>query len=375
MTQVTTCQHLGKISCAAGRPAPAQHGTPSRRPRGILSRMALAQVTDVAARAGVSPATVSNALNHPDKVSAKTRERVRQAIEELGYVRNDAARQLRQQQNLAVGMIVLDIGNPFFADVARGAENTLGELQRPLLLGNSSQNAERELTQLRLFEEQRVAGILITPVGDVLQRLGQIKDRGIAVVIVDREAGADEFSSVSTDDVLGGRLAAQHLLELGRRRIAVIGGPRIIRQVADRYEGARTAASALEDATVQLWDTGAMDSQAGRDATKTLLALPAEERPDAIFATNDLVALGALQELTRAGIHVPEDVALIGYDDIQFAASATVPISSIRQPAQEIGARAARLLVAAIADPSASVQHPVFTPALVARESTLGTRG
>ncbi|NUL43829.1 LacI family DNA-binding transcriptional regulator [Cellulosimicrobium funkei] len=333
----------------------------------------MAQVKDVAARAGVSPATVSNALNHPDKVSAKTQERVRRAIEELGYVRNDAARQLRQQQNLAVGMIVLDIGNPFFADVTHGAESTLAALQRPLLLGNSGQNAERELTQLRIFEEQRVGGILIAPVGDVLERLSQVRERGIAVVIVDRESGADQFSSVSSDDLLGGRLAVQHLVDLGRRRISVIGGPRMIRQVAHRYQGAQAAAAGVLGASVNLWDTGAMDSQAGREATRAVLDLPSAERPDAIFATNDLVALGALQELTRAGVRVPDDIALIGYDDIQFAALATIPISSIRQPAREMGVRAAELLVASIENPDSRVEHPVFTPSLVARQSTVGS--
>ena len=334
--------------------------------------MALAQVRDVAARAGVSPATVSNALNHPDKVSEATRERVQEAIAELGYVRNDAARQLRQQQNLAVGMIVLDIGNPFFADVARGAENSLEALHRPLLLGNSSQSSQRELTQLRLFEEQRVAGILVTPAGDIIERLHEIRRRGIAVVIVDRDAGTEAIPSVSTDDVLGGRLATEHLLDLGRRRIAVVGGPRHIRQVAHRHEGALAAAEEYDGAQVRLFDTGAMDSAAGREATRALLELSDAERPDAIFATNDLVALGALQELSRAGVRVPEDIALIGYDDIAFTASATVPISSIGQPAEEMGMRAAELLVAAIEDPESPVEHQVFTPSLVPRESTLG---
>ena len=372
MTRVTSCQHLNMVREQDHDRQAQFRVVLDREAKGILRPMAVAQVRDVAARAGVSPATVSNALNHPDKVSEKTRLRVHRAIEELGYVRNDAARQLRQQHNLAVGMIVLDIGNPFFADVARGAENNLAALQRPLLLGNSSQNAERELTQLRLFEEQRVDGILITPVGDVLSRLAQIKQRGIAVVIVDREAGADQFSSVSTNDRLGGRLAVQHLLDLGRRRISVIGGPQMIRQVAHRHQGAQDAAAGVDGAQVSLFDTGTMDSQAGREATRAVLDLPRHERPDAVFATNDLVALGVLQELSRSGVRVPEDIALTGYDDIQFAASATVPISSIRQPAQEMGARAAKLLVAAIEDPSSAVEHPVFTPALVARESTLG---
>lgn len=334
--------------------------------------MAMAQVRDVAAKAKVSPATVSNALNHPEKVSAATRERVQAAIEELGYVRNDAARQLRQQQNRAVGMIVLDVANPFFAGVAQGAEATLSELSRPLLLSNSGQETSRELAHLKLFEEQRVSGILISPVGNVLARLRRLKDRGTAVVIVDRRAGAKEFSSVSADDKLGGRLGACHLIEQGRRRIAVVGGPAKIRQVADRYAGAEAAAKEHEDVSVEYLDTGAMDIDSGRRAARELMSRSRSERPDAIFAANDLVALGALQELVRAGVTVPGDIALMGYDDIEFAASATIPITSVRQPAAEMGERAAGLLVSAIEDAAASVEHPVFTPELIARESTLG---
>ncbi len=333
--------------------------------------MALAQVRDVATHAGVSPATVSNALNHPEKVSETTRRRVQAAIEELGYVRNDAARQLRQRHNTAVGMIVLDVANPFFAAVVRGAEDSLGVHRRPVLVGNSGQDAERELAHLRLFEEQRVSGLLISPVGDVLDRLREISRRGTPVVLVDRHHGDDEFPSVAVDDELGGRMAAEHLLEQGRRRLAMIGGPTSIRQVAHRRAGAQAAVDAVEDASLTMVGTEAMDVESGRDGTRRLLAEDAE-RPDAIFAANDLVALGALQELVRAGVRVPEDVALIGYDDIEFAASATVPISSVRQPAVEMGERAAALLVAAVEDPDAPPEHPRFTPTLVPRESTLG---
>lgn len=337
--------------------------------------MAIAQVRDVAKRAGVSPATVSNALNHPEKVSPLTRERVRAAIEELGYVRNDAARQLRQRGNRAVGMILLDVGNPFFAGVARGAELDLAENNRPLLLGNSAQQGPQELKYLSLFEEQRVAGILVTPVGNILSRLRRIKQRGTAVVIVDRKAGAKEFSSVSADDRHGGRAAAEHLVSLGRSHIAVVGGPPSIRQVADRLAGAESVAQEYDGVSVEYVNTGGMDTESGRVAAREFLARPAGERPDAVFAANDLVALGALQELARAGVAVPEDMALIGYDDIEFAGSATVPISSVRQPAEEMGRSAAQLLMSTLEHPDAAVQHPVFTPELVARQSTLGLSG
>lgn len=334
--------------------------------------MAMAQVRDVAVRAGVSPATVSNALNHPEKVSPLTRQRVQSAIDELGYVRNDAARQLRQRGNRAVGMIVLDVANPFFAGLAQAAESTLTDLQHPLLLGNSAQEKNQELGHLRLFEEQRVAGLLISPVGNVLTKLRRLKQHGTAVVIVDRQVGAEEFSSVTVDDVYGGQLAAEHLISQGRRHIGVIGGPSTIRQVADRHQGAAQMAERYDGVVVEYVDTGAMDSESGRIGTRELLSRTADQRPDAIFAANDLVALGALQELARAGVAVPDDIALMGYDDIEFAASATVPISSIRQPAVDMGKRAADLLITAIEDSEAAVEHATFTPTLSQRESTGG---
>ena len=191
-------------------------------------------VKDVAAAAGVSLGTVSNVLNRPEKVLPATREHVLAVIDDLGFVRNDAARQLRAGTNRAVGMIVLDVRNPFFTDVAQGVEERLGEHRRPLILGSSAQDAPRESTYLDLFEEQRVSGLLITPVGQVLPRLRRLRDRGTAVVVVDRRAGTREFSSIAVDDKRGGRIGAQHLVDTGRRRIAFVGGPKSLSQVKHR---------------------------------------------------------------------------------------------------------------------------------------------
>ncbi|MDR8018938.1 LacI family DNA-binding transcriptional regulator [Nesterenkonia aerolata] len=332
--------------------------------------MAVAQVRDVAARARVSPATVSNAINHPEKVSERTRERVRKAIEELDFIPNDAARQLRAGRNRAVGMIVLDAGNPFFSNLAEGAEDHLAEQGRPLLLGNSSQIPERESAHLALFEEQRVAGLLIIAVGDVTPQLRRLKERDTAVVIVDRMAGEDEFSSVSLDDVEGGRLISQHLIDEGARHIAVVGGPRHLRQVSQRLEGAESTASASPGVQVECIDTGAMDIESGRMAAAGILARDSEQRPDALMATNDLIAIGALQELVRSGLDVPGDMLLSGYDDIAFAGSATIPITSIRQPAHEMGRKSAELLCSLIDDPQTPTEQTVFQPELVIREST-----
>ncbi|GAA4818703.1 LacI family DNA-binding transcriptional regulator [Nocardioides caeni] len=328
-------------------------------------------VKDVAAAAGVSVGTVSNVLNRPEKVSPATLDHVQATIARLGFVRNDAARQLRAGSNRSIGMIVLDIRNPFFTDVARGVEDRLTAHRRPLILGSSGQDASRESTYLDLFEQQRVSGLLITPVGKVLPRLRRLRERGTAVVVVDRRTGSREFSSVSVDDVRGGRLAGQHLAAVGRRRIAFVGGPADLTQVRHRLRGLQESVPA-DGSPVRHVETAAMDADAGRRAAESLLTLPAPERPDAIFGANDLVALGVLQALTLAGVRVPDDVAIVGYDDIDFAASAAIPLTSVRQPRDEMGAVATDLLLAAIDDPAARVRDIVLEPELVVRRSTGG---
>ena len=333
--------------------------------------MVVAQVRDVAALAGVSPGTVSNALNHPEKVTAATRERIQRAIDELGFVRNEAAHRLRRGVRESIGMLVLDVRNPFFTDVARGVELGLAQLGRPLLIGNSDQDPVREQAFLDSFEEQQLSGLLITPVGKDLKRLRRLRDRGTAVVLVDRMSKTSDFSSVAVDDSLGGRLAADHLLEIGRRRIAFIGGPKSIAQVSARLRAARKAVERFGQAQLTFYESAAMDFTAGRDAVEQFLALPRRHRPDAVFAGNDLVAIGALQALTLAGVSVPDDIAIVGYDDIEFAGSAAIPLTSVRQPAVEVGQRAAELLLAEIADPSAArPQHITLKPELVVRQST-----
>ncbi len=335
--------------------------------------MAAANVRDVAALAGVSVGTVSNVLNQSKHVSPATSQRVLAAIDELGFIRNDAARQLRVGQSRTVGFMVLDVSNPFFTDIARGVEDTLTQFNRSLLLGNSGEDAGRELGYLDLFEEQRVSGLLITPVGDVLPRLERLRSRGSPVVLVDRHENADSFSSVSVDDRLGGRLAAEHLLDTGRTSLAFLGGPASILQVADRAGGARDALASRGAAPLRVLEFDAMRAEAGRQGAEQLLALSAGERPDAVFAANDLIALGVLQGLTHAGVRVPDDIAIIGYDDISFVADAAIPISSIRQPAWEMGRAATELLMAEIDDPGAhDYRHVVFQPELVVRESTVG---
>jgi len=334
--------------------------------------MARVSVRDVAHLAGVSVGTVSNVMNHPEKVSDSVVDRVHDAITQLGFIRNDAARQLRAGRSKTIGLVVLDVRNPFFTDIARGAEDKASQAGLALTLGNSDESVERESAYLDLFEEQRVHGILISPFGDITDRLAALRARGIPAVLVDRSSGDDSYSSVSVDDVAGGRMAVEHLLETGRRKIAFVGGPVEIRQVSDRAHGARDAVAAMPGATLETITTDALSVLAGRTAGSEILARAASDRPDAIFAANDLVAMGVLQALMLRGngLNVPSDIAIVGYDDIDFASAAVVPLSSIRQPSALIGMTAVEILLEEAADPSIERRQIVFQPQLIVREST-----
>ncbi|KQO60366.1 LacI family DNA-binding transcriptional regulator [Curtobacterium sp. Leaf261] len=330
-------------------------------------------VREVAALAGVSLGTVSNVLNRPDKVAPTTVERVQAAIAQLGFVRNDFARQLRAGRSSTVGLVVLDGGNPFFTDVARGAEDAAMAKGLAVLVGNSDESADRERTYIDLFEERRVAGLLISPAGDDLSRLELLRDHGTAVVLVDRRADVERFPSVSVDDLAGGRLAAGHLLDIGRRRIAFVGGPFSIRQIADRHRGALEAVRAA-GASLEVIETASLSVLEGRRVGEEIQRRSPAERPDAVFAANDLVAVGLEQAfIMRGSVAIPREIALIGYDDIDFAEATVVPLTSIRQPSREIGSRAIELLLRQIdLGADGPTEHVEFHPELVVRASTAG---
>lgn len=329
-------------------------------------------IKDVARHAGLSVGTVSNALNKPDEVSADALARVLSAVDELGYVRNDAARRLRAGISSTVGFVVLDGQNPFFNEVVRGAEDEASRHGIAILVGNTDEDPAREGMYLDLFEEQRVRGVLIAPYADITRRLTQLRERGIPAVLVDRMNVEGTFSSVATDSVVGGRMAAEHLLDSGRRRIAFVGGPFDMRQVRDRLDGARWAVEASDSgATIEVIATRALTVEEGAAAGRRLLERPPQQRPDALFAANDLVALGLLQSLVVDGsVLVPDQMALIGFDDIAFAAAAAVPISSVRQPSRAIGQTALRILLEESGDDTLIPRQTVFRPELVVRAST-----
>jgi len=329
-------------------------------------------IRDVARRAAVSVGTVSNVLNRPELVSAARRESVRRAITELGFVPNESARHLRRGHGRTIGLVVLDVANPFFTDVARGVEDAANAAGLVVILCNSNEDRAREAGYLDVLEEQRVQGVLLTPVDGGAARLARLRERGIPVVLLDQRAPRKEFCSVSVDDRLGGQLAVGHLIDAGHRRIAFVGGPRSLRQVTDRHAGALAALRAADVPPTALVDVGtpSLNVAGGRDAVARILGMPTARRPTAVFCANDLLALGVLQELTRQRVAVPGRMAIVGYDDIEFASAAAVPLSSVRQPRDQLGRTAAELLVDEVRGADHQHRQVVFKPELVVRESS-----
>ncbi len=339
-----------------------------------------AGMKDVASLAGVAVGTVSNVLNHPDLVRPLTRARVEAAMEELGFIPNGSARQLRAGRSRCLGLVVLDVTNPFFTEVARGVEDYAQAAGYAVILCNSDEAHDKERQYLRVLEEQRVRGILITPVHGRSPELRRIRDRGTPVVLLDRPGSASQCS-VAVDDRRGGEIAVTYLLSLGHRSIALVNGPTAIRQCADRRWGAYRAVEqagldpgqVLTEVTVP-----AMNPRGGAVAADDLLRGARKDtrndtrsKPTAVFCANDMLALGVLRGLSQAGVSVPADLAVVGYDDIEFAADAAVPLTSVRQPKYQLGRAAAELLLDE-ADRPDEHEHRriVFTPELVVRASS-----
>lgn len=347
----------------------------SDRPRPARRTPVEVGISEVAAAAGVSVGTVSNYLNRPDVLAPATSTRVQQAIDALGYVPNIAARNLRVGRSRSIGLLVLDVGNPFFTDFIKGAEHIARAAGYAVLLGNTEEDAARESDYLDLFVEQRVAGVIVAPTGDVRQQMDELRARGARAVLLDEATAAPEFCSLAVNDFAGGRMGIEHLLETGRRRVAFVRGPARIRQVQARHDGVRAGMEGVADARLTVFDADSFSVEAGRQAGEQILALPPEERPTGVFAANDLLALGVLQAMFAAGVRVPDDLALMGYDDIQYAASAAVPLTSIRQPSREMGAQAAAMLLAELASGDEHVhEHVLFEPEIITRTSTSGSR-
>ena len=335
----------------------------------------IARMRDVAARANVSVSTVSIYLNRPDDVGTKSAKRIAEAIEELGFVRNAAASQLRRGTSRTVAFIAFDVGDPFTYMVARGARRRAAEAGLRLVMADTEGVASVEDEYLSLFEEERVRGVLLASVNRGV--LGLRTKLRVPLVMIDHKPVFADVPSVSVDNLKGGALAAGHLIATGRKRLAFVGGPMEMQQIEERIAGARLAVELHPGVTFEVIDTAERTAADGVQAAEQLLARAPHERPDGVFCVNDTVAVGLMQRLQLDGsVSVPRDIAVIGYNDSAADVHPSLSLSSIRQPHESFGSTAVDLLLARAEDPDARPSdHVIFEPELIVRGSSAPPAG
>jgi LacI family transcriptional regulator len=328
-------------------------------------------MVDVAERAGVSLSTVSNVLNRPEVVADDTQARVQEAIAALKFVRNSSARQLRRGRSSSVGVIVFDLSNPYWGEVTTGVESVLSERDFVLMTGSSDASAVKEQRLLEAFDERRPEGILVASVQNI-KHLIPLSKGGTHIVLLGGRGEKSSIDSVAIDDRHGGQLGAEHLFSLGHKRIGFVNGPLERESWSERRRGVLDAVNSMgltwDDAVLEI-TIATPSAREGDSIVDRMLA--ANPRPTALFCANDLVALGVLRSFSAAGVRVPDDCAIVGFDDIEVAALLSPPLTSIRLPAYEVGRRAAEILLDEIKRPdNAPPQNVLFQPKLVVRESS-----
>jgi len=326
------------------------------------------RIRDVAKRAGVSTATVSHVLNGTRPTTEATRARVLAVARELGYHPSAVARGLRTKSTGTLGVVLSDIRNPFFTALVRGIEDVAQANGLNLIVCNSDEDEKKAETYLRLLLAKRVEGLVFTPTGRANALLEPFLAMGIPVILIDRIAPGLTLPFVGVDNVQGAREAVAHLLEDGHRRIGVVAGLSTVSTSTDRLEGYRLALAdrrlAADSALIR---EGHSSVQGGEEAAGTLLALP--QRPTALFTTNNLMTLGALKACARLGLRCPDDVALCGFDDHEWAELFSPPLTVVRQPTYEIGTTAARLLARAIDGEALPAEAALLKTRLIIRAS------
>jgi LacI family transcriptional regulator len=329
---------------------------------------------DVAEHAGVSVTTVSHVINNTRPVSDALRQRVEAVMLDLGYQPNTLARSLRRGETHTIGVIVPDNSNPFFAEVARGIEDTSFDHGYSVILCNSDRDLHKERLYINVLIEKQVDGILFVAAGMSADNIQPLLDRALPLVVVDRQIPALAVDTVLAANQHGGWLATQHLLELGHHRIGCIVGPEDIASSVERVSGYHQALSAHNlPVDEQLVIRGDFRYESGYAAGGRLLSL--DDPPTAIFACNDLMAVGAMTKALEIGLSVPGDLSVIGFDDIRPAVYANPPITTIKQPKYEMGVASTALLLSRMRDSNRTPQQQVLETSLVIRQSTAPRQG
>ena len=346
----------------------AESQAPVRPDNGDSSRRSNPRIQDVAQRAGVAIGTVSNVLNNPDIVTEQTRVKVEAAITELGFVRNSAARALAARRTDTVGLILIDIGNSLFVDIARGAESAAGQAQLKLLLANSDSTRSKQDNYLELFDQARVAGVLLTPLEEPLDVAHAVLGHGRPVVLVIATSPDPLTCSVMVNEELGGYLAATHVLHGGAHRLVFVAGCPDLRLIRRRLAGVERAVAGA-GASLGVVEAPNLAIGAGREVGHQMLL---SQSVDAVVCPSDLLAVGVIQAATDLGIRVPDELMVVGYDDNHFASESSIPVSTMSLPGYRMGELAIELLLEEIHQGSAHVHRTVtLDPHLIPRRSSL----
>lgn len=328
-------------------------------------------IRDVAKRAGVSSATVSHTLNGTRHVEPETRERVLRAIAEIGYRPNQLARGLRQRRTGTIGLIIPDNTNPFFAEMARSIEDAGFSRGYNVMLCNSDRNPEKEASYVEVLLAKQVDGIVLASSNAKTELVQQLREARVPAVLIPGELGDFDIDMLMTDDFAAGRLVGKHLIDLGHTEIAAISGPRTTSASAGRLAGFEFELAEVGVQPVAI-ARGDFRAERGRDAMAELLDSNATFT--AVFAANDLMAIGALQTLRERGIHVPGDISLIGFDNMQLSDLVSPRLSTIAHSLGVIGPETIGLIEARIADPTTPARQVLLPSSLVVRESTAPPR-
>jgi len=331
--------------------------------------MATITIKDVAEHAGVSVTTVSRVLNDHAYVADSVRVRVQESMQTLGYRPNRAAQRLRNNSSDLIGLIIPDIQNPVFQSMVRGVEDAAYQNGLNVMLCNTDDNPDKQKVYLRVMMAEQAAGLIVVPThpNDGVS-LGPVREAGIPIVILDREVANFDADVIKVDNAHGSSAATRHLLALGHRRIAFIAGTQVLSPGRERLQGVRESLGehhlSLDDMLVEYGD---FKLESGYELTLKLMRQP--NPPDALFVMNCLMTMGAIRALHELGVRIPQDVALVGFDDVPWAEDLDPPLTAVAQPTYELGQQAVQMILRRIARPQAAYHKVILQPRLLVRKS------
>jgi len=327
---------------------------------------------EVAEALGLSIMTVSRALNNRSNVNPKTKKRIQEVAEKMGYMPNDVAKSLVSKRTNTIGVVIPEIGHAFFPEVVRGIDEVLGDAHYQIFLTNSSENFEKEKQSIKALRAKRVDGLLVsTSIKSTdYSFFENLKNGGVKIVFFDRCIHDLGISCVGVNDRVASRHITEHLIKNGYKKIAYLSGPPEVTIGRERLAGFRDA---LENAGIELNEKRIIESglteSDGREAMQKLLALPKEDQPDAVATVNDPSALGAIEAIKKAGLSIPDDIAIVGFTNEVRASIIDPPLTTINQPAYDIGKKAAEKLIRTIEDENEPIENVELIANLVIRKS------